>query len=365
MARKQDPLTIAISTGETSGDQIGAELISSLHQRAPHAQFYAVGGPDIRTFSFVETIFDQENLEVMGTDVVFALPRLIRYFLKLRSFLLEKHPDVIVCIDYPGWHLRLARSLRKHGYQGKIIQYVCPTIWAYKKSRLQFMEKYFDEVLCIFPFETACFKGSSLKATYVGNPCIQRLELAEKRKNLLGIFPGSRLSEIKKNLPLQLAAAKKIVRKKPKLKLAISYSSPESKQAIDEIISLTKIKASLFPKLSKASQLQGALATSGTVNLELALHRVPTVVSYQINRLQYLFVRYWLQLKMKFFCMVNIIMKKMLFPEFYGYDLTPDKISKEMISLLDNPINFDQLEKKLGTKKASETAALRILKQVQ
>jgi lipid-A-disaccharide synthase len=284
-----------ILAAEPSADLQGAQLIEELLRQNPDLKISALAGPRMRALP-IEVISRMETLQVMGfLDVALALPRIAAQFFRIRNLLLQMNPAAIVCIDYPGFNLRLEKSLRKKGYKGKLIHYICPSVWAWKKKRIALMEKTLDLLLSVFPFEKDYFNSSKLSVVYVGHPLIKAAgdhELnPDFRDNyhlkgpIIALFPGSRKTEIEKNLPLQLEAAKKLCQLDPKLQIAISVASKDREA---QVWSLAGLKAVCIPSESTydlMSHAHLALATSGTVTLELALHNVPTVVTYFIKPL--------------------------------------------------------------------------------
>ena len=158
-----------------------------------------------------------EEFQVMGfSDVLKALPRLWKHFYSLRNRILAEQPDAVILIDYPGFNLRLARALRQQGYGGKIIQYICPSVWAHGKQRIETLSLHYDLLLTIYPFESTYFEQSLLPVKYVGNPLEENIRTYSYQENwketlhlpssehLIALFPGSRLGEIKKHVPMQL-----------------------------------------------------------------------------------------------------------------------------------------------------------------
>ena len=194
-----------ISAGELSGDLHGAKLVEELLKAHPKLKIAAVAGPKMRAMK-IKPYFRMETLSVMGfVDVFFSLHKIIKQFYAVRRKILELQPKAVLLIDYPGFHLRLAESLKKKGYQGKIIHYICPTVWAWGKKRIFQMAKNLDLLLTIFPFEPQYFSKTNLPVRYVGHPLISQMQpTILERKKILALFPGSREAQIEKNLPLQL-----------------------------------------------------------------------------------------------------------------------------------------------------------------
>ncbi len=225
-----------ILAAEQSADLQGSKLIEEILRIDPTLRIAAVAGPRMRKLP-IETLFPMENLQVMGfIDVIFALPKIMRQFFAIRKTILEINPKAVICIDYPGFNLRLERSLRKKGFQGKLIHYICPTVWAWGKKRIPLMENHLDLLLTLFPFEKNCFSPEKLRVEHVGHPLISAIPpQTPKRENLLALFPGSRTSEIERNLPLQLAVAKKLQAEDPSMAIAISISHIEKETQIQRL----------------------------------------------------------------------------------------------------------------------------------
>ena len=167
---------ICIIAGEASGDLYGAKLIQELTKHDPALQFFGVGGKCMTSLSF-ESVLPIERFQVMGfSDVLRSLPRIVSNFFTMKKTILSRNPHTVIFIDQPDFSLRLAKTLRKKGFQGKIVQFVAPTVWAYKKNRVKTLEKYFDLLLTLFPFEKEYFAQSSLKTIWVGHSIVEEIE---------------------------------------------------------------------------------------------------------------------------------------------------------------------------------------------
>jgi lipid-A-disaccharide synthase len=354
-----------IATGEMSGDAHGARLIESLLSLRPDLKIGAVAGPKMRKFP-IQEYFPMENLRVMGfIDVLWALPKIIRQFFAIRNKILELAPKAVVLIDYPGFHLRMERSLRKKGYRGKLIHLICPTVWAWGKKRIPLMAQNLDLLLTIFPFEKSCFAHTDLPVQYIGHPLA--LPIAEFKPTnkfqgkILGIFPGSRKTEIDRNLPLQLKAARRLQQLDPTLKIAISMTQFEL-DVPDAIL----VKPEDHYELMRTCHM--AIATSGTVTLELALHGTPTVVNFAIRPLDCFLAQKIFRIDLPFYAMPNIVVNKSVFPELFGPNLT-----EEALYFWTEKLWFDESARKnclkgcsevkeaLGEKKAALEAALAVI----
>lgn len=336
-----------IFAGENSGDLHGSHLIQAIKKTIPLISFDGVAGPRMRSHG-IQGPHQMEDFEVMGiTDVLKNLPKLCSQFYNIRNHILTTNPRGIVLIDYPGFNLRLAQALRKKGFKGKIIQYVSPSVWAHGAHRINQMAKTLDLLLTIFPFEKHSFDVTKLNVAYVGNPLceyiknysydehwLEKLSLP-KDKRIIALFPGSRHHEILRNLPIMLEAAAKYKKIAPDAVFAISCVHPTIFQ---QLHTPSILQGSLFtiPKeftyeLMRDSRT--AIAKSGTVTLELALHKRPTVVVYKLTTLNRLYAQYILKLKLPFYCIVNILAKRCVFPELIEKGFSADILLQHLQTL--------------------------------
>lgn len=337
-----------IFAGEKSGDLHGYHLIRHLSEY----DITTVAGPQMRSLN-TRVLLPMEEFEVMGfSDVICSFGKIVRQFRQIRSEILTSKPDAVVFIDYPGFNLRMAKSLRKHGYKGKLVQYVAPTFWAWGKSRARGMINTLDLLLTIYPFENKTFENTPLKTTYVGNPVqesIRHHRYHEQWAEILGIhdtsrlialFPGSRRSEVHRNLPLQLEAAALFKKENPEACFAISCAHPDIMPMMHDILETSPFHLNkdlyFVPKRYSYELMRdcrSAIAKSGTVTLELALHKRPTVVMYEISALNYYIAKFLLRLKLPYFCMANILAGKEVFPELIKGGCTAQKLYENLSQL--------------------------------
>ena len=358
---------------EPSGDLQGAHLAQALGSLQPQIQISGVAGPHLREIG-VHGETRMEELQVMGfTDVISALPRLYLLFRKIRTEILRLQPRAVVCIDYPGFNLRLERSLRRHGYQGKLIHYICPTVWAWGKKRIGIMAQNLDLLLTFFPFEKKCFENTSLRVEYVGHPLVKKtaehLMTADfktryhldKEKEILALFPGSRRTEILRNFPLQLEAARRIAKEK-NCQIAVSLAHLEHRSLLSGSFAL--IEPAHRYDLMRSAHF--ALATSGTVTLELALFQTPTVVNFAIRPIDVFLAQKIFQINLPHYCIVNIVAGKTIFPELFGPNLSVESLVENTLKLWDcrNECQTDcsALRTILGDSDAARKAATTILR---
>lgn len=369
-----------IFSGEPSGDLHGEKIFRALKEERPNLTIQGIGGPRMREAG-LDCFLPMEEFQVMGfVDVLSSLPRLYRLFQKIRSKILEIGPKGVLFIDYPGFNLRMARSLKRSKSPSKLIHFVCPTVWAWGKRRIPLMEKNLDKLLTILPFEPSLFSKQRLDVEYVGHPLISRMHSHEYDSNwrrhyqiseseiLLTIFPGSRQKELERNFHLQLKAAQTLLKERKDMTLAVSSSSdaflPFLKKMTHDQIKIIPPKH--LYELMRSTHL--AIATSGTVTLELALHRVPTIVTYAITSLDTFLATKAFRIKLPYYALPNIIANKEVFPELFGPQLTEHSLTQRLreqaISQFKRSAciqGCDELQDKLGLKVTPREVALSVL----
>ncbi len=347
--------SLFLIAGEKSGDMLGSNLMKALKEEIPDCILTGVGGQEMRQEG-LNCLLRTEDFELHGfSDIIASFPKLIKQFKKIRNQILTDCPDAVIFIDYPGFNLRMAKSLRKHGYKGKLVQYVCPTIWAWGAKRKQKMEETLDLVLSIYPFEPAYFDNSPLRIEYVGNPVKTIVENHQydkdwpslfgikKTENLIAIFPGSRKGEIQRNLPYQLKTCEMMKKENPNLIFAISCAHEKIMPVMHPMLRNLSLKLHqdlfLLPKTYSYELMRdcrSALAKSGTVTLELALHQKPTVVLYKLTRLNRFIAKYILRLNLRHYCIVNILSGQTVYPEIIEKGLSASNLYKKFLPLNDH-----------------------------
>ena len=368
--------TIYFVAGEVSADNHGAALMRSLRELDSDLQFVGRGGPHM------QEIAGKRLKNWIGDSAVLGLWEVIRkygyfrqQFRKTLNEIEESKPDRVVLIDYPGFNLRLARALRTQSAQRKIIYYISPQVWAWNRGRITKMARFLDLVLCIFPFEAELYNESGLRAVFVGHPVIERLETeriyTKRDPDLIGLFPGSRLREVRKIFPLLLEAANLLKRRKPSLRFEVGASSPELASETQKMIdSKSPDRQMIYIKVGEtAAIMQHAFAgivASGSATLEAAYFRLPFVLIYKVAWPTYLAAR--LVVTVKYLGMPNVLANKEVVPEFIQHRAKPNLIVKAVWRLMENPeararmiAEFDEIVGKMGKGEASEKAARAII----
>ena len=341
-----------IFAGEKSGDLLGSHLLKALKERLPDYTIEGVGGPEMRDVGF-KCLLRSEEFEVMGfSDILRSIPKFRKQFQHIRNHILESNPEGVIFIDYPGFNLKMAKALRQKQFKGKLIQYISPTVWAWGKGRAEQMAQTHDLLMTIYPFEESHFEETSLNVKYVGNPIREiiskykydddwsKLFGIKDPENLVAIFPGSRKGEIQLNLPYQLKAAEMLKKENPGVRFVISCAHEKIIPVMQDILNNNSLKLNqdifLLPKgysYELMRDCRSAIAKSGTVTLELALHKCPTVVVYKLTLLNRLIAKYILRLNLPHYCIVNILKEKTVFPELIAKGLNPQNIFRHIKAL--------------------------------
>ncbi len=334
-------MTIFVVAGEKSGDAIAAKVLKPLSQTAIIS---GVIGPKLKEMGAKE-LFSIDSFQVMGiVDIIKALPHFIRLFFKIKKTILANNPNLVLLVDNAEFSLLIARSLRKSGFQGKIVQLVSPSVWAWRKSRIKTLEENFDLLLSILPFEKKYFKGSPLRVEYIGHPLIDELRAVKtenqinfpNEKPIIAIFPGSRKKETSLNLPLQLTSIKNLNTHQ----IAISVSSSHLLPLISKILKQSGVQATIITSEHRFELMQKAefaLSKLGTVNLELAYFNVPTITSFPLPKVEQFLLQHVFKVFLPHYSTVNLLAERRVFPEYIAYFATTENLSREVHNFATNP----------------------------
>ncbi len=375
-------MTIYLVAGEASGDEHGAALMRALRALFPGIQFQGRGGPKMKAIAGESFINWTEAAAVVG---LWEVVRRYGYFREQFQCALREiarcNPNAVILIDYPGFNLRLARALRKNQhavgsrpFRGRIVYYISPQVWAWNRGRIEEMARLLDLMLCIFPFEAELYNRSGLRTVFVGHPMVQHLAAIrtnqERQRNLIGLFPGSRLREIRTIFPVMLKTAEKILSERPETEFEVAAASEALRLEISQLLADTSLgKCTRIVTGDSAGTMQRVFAgivASGTATLEAAFFRLPFVLVYKVSWPTYFAAR--LVLRTPFLGMPNILANREIVPEFLQQDARPSIISRTVLELMsDENIRqtmtsaFDAVIAQLGETGASEKAARVIL----
>jgi lipid-A-disaccharide synthase len=348
-------MKIFLVAGEASGDHLGAALMRAMRQDLLALDFIGVGGPAMEAEGLV-SLFPLADLAVMGFLPVLAnLRRLLGRIDLTAKAILAAQPDALVIIDSPDFTHRVARRVRKIRPELPVIDYVSPTVWAWRPGRARKMRGYIDHVLALLPFEPEAYQRlDGPPCTYVGHPLIEQIsdlqpnEADRCRRELeppvLLILPGSRRSEIRRLMPrfaetlVRLAA---IVPRFDPVLPAVPHLEDEIRAGLENWPIRPRIVSGETAKFAVFRQARAALAASGTVTLELALAQVPTVVAYEVSPLEAQ-VRYFITVPS--IVLPNLILGENFVPEFLQERCRADQLAKAIAPLIsDGPQRIAQM----------------------
>jgi len=335
-----------VIAGEASGDEHAAHLVSKLLKRHPNLQIAVMGGENLKVAGAF-FLFDLVEHAVVG---VFEVLKNYRFFKSLFSQTLnwihENKPKAILLIDYPGFNLRLAETLRKKGLSKKgggtikVLQYISPQLWAWKPKRRFKMANVLDSLAVIFPFEVGCYHDVSLPVSFVGHPFAEEDYLSPVKYDQNGsllLLPGSRIQPIQRILPVFLDAAERIIHSFPELKIEIPVPNAQIKECVEKIISAKPHLENqiLIPVNADKVKARAALMSSGTMSFTCALAGLPGVIAYKAHPLTYWLGR--LLIKVPYLGMANLLLPdNPPYQEFIQFEATAENLSKEIEEMLVN-----------------------------
>ena len=344
-------LRIGVVAGETSGDQLGAALISALRARAPGIEVRGVCGPAMQA-SGCEALADAHQLAVMGlVEVLAHLPRLIRLRRRLRREFLAWRPDVFIGIDAPEFNLGLAAQLHTAGL--KTVQYVSPQVWAWRARRVRSIARACDLVLCLLPFEPAFYARYTVHAEFVGHPLADQIPLdvdrAAARRALglvaeatvVALLPGSRAGEVTRLGPDFVAAARALAERLPAVEFIAPMASPPMRTLFERTAAADGPIAARIRMLDGQARLalqaaDVALVTSGTASLEALLCRCPMVVAYRFTAVTGFLVRSLRMMRIPHFSLPNLLAGESLVPEFLQQAVSGPRLAAALQAQLDD-----------------------------
>lgn len=340
-------LRVGLVAGETSGDRLGAVLIRALRTRVPELEVVGVAGAAMRAAG-CQAIADVDALSLMGLmEIVTHLPRLLILRRRLLNELTRVQPDLVVGIDAPDFNLGLERRLRKRGF--RTAHYVSPSVWAWRAGRVRSVARAAEAVLCLLPFEPACYAAVPVKASFVGHPLVDEIvpvSVADARRTLrldgngriLAVLPGSRVGEVKRLAPLFFAAADALTRSHPDLRIVVPLARPLLRAPVEAALARHPgLSATLFDADARSAMgaADAVLTASGTAALEALLLNRPMVVAYRVHVLTAWLLRH-AGLRMRYFSLPNLLAESELVPELIQGSASVARITAAVAELLDN-----------------------------
>ena len=348
---------IFLVAGEESGDRLGASLIAAIRRRHPGARFSGVGGAQMAGLG-VQSLFALGDLAIVGVGaIVTSLPKILRGIRETAGAAIAAKPDVLVIIDSPEFTHRVARKVRARAPAIPIVDYVCPSVWAWRPGRARAMRTYVDHVLALLPFEPAAMRRlGGPPCSFVGHPLSERVasmrpnaEEARRRLSdppLLLVLPGSRTGEIRRMAGVfgeavalaveRVGALEVVVPAVPRL-VDVSTAAVASWRIPARIVTEPAAKDAAF------RTARAALSKSGTSTLELAVAGVPMVAAYKVSLLEELIGRTFIRVQS--YILANLVLGENVVPEFLQRDCTPERLAAALVPLLsDTPERRRQIE---------------------
>ncbi|MDR1662925.1 MAG: lipid-A-disaccharide synthase [Endomicrobium sp.] len=328
---------IFISAGDLSGEVHATNLVKEIKKINSLYFVSSAGGNNLKAISdsFIEDIVNINAFGFLPIKQVFYLRKV---FKKIKKHFLENRPDKVILVDYYGFHIHVARLAKSMGIS--VFYYIGPQVWASRSGRIKKLSKVIKKMLVIFPFEEKLYKDNNVDVVFVGNPLIDKIpQKADFQKHnlniskppIIGLFPGSRQSTIKRHLPILLETAK-ILKREINARFVMFCVSNKINFALPEYVTFDGSR-----NFEKRISVDFAISPSGTVCLENTLMGIPMAIVYKLSYFDYFFIR--ALIKVKYIGMVNILVGKSVVPEFIQFDANPKKIAQFVLEQL-KPENY-------------------------
>ncbi len=355
---RSDPLQLMLVAGEASGDRYAADLVAELRRRHPDWRYCGMGSVTSREAN-IEVLADSTRLAVVGLiEVLRHYPEIHAAMRMLRAALRVRRPDLLILIDYPEFNLRLARFARALGIP--TLFYVSPQLWAWRAGRVRKIRRHISHMAVILPFEEEFYRQHGVPVTYTGHPlsgCAQAREEADvlrerwqldAERPVIGLFPGSRLSELDQLLPVCVEAVQEL-RNHPSAPQFVLAAAPgieaeEYAARLPQDSPIHYIRDDIYNTMSVCTM---AMAASGTITLQLALMRVPFCMMYRMSPLTYAAAR--ALVRIKHYCLPNIITGQALVPELIQSQANGAAVAEVLRSWLERSESLEAVRTQLQT----------------
>ena len=365
---------IFILTGEPSGDKLASKVISKLKILNPNIKYLSVGGEGLKSLG-IKSIYNLEEITYLGfTKVLFNIFKINKKINKTVKSILEFSPDILFTVDSPDFTLRVAERVKSKNPNIKTVHYVAPQVWVWREGRVKQIKKFIDHILLLFNFEKPYFEKEQVSCEFVGHPLLEKQiddkidinQFVGKNKALISIFAGSRISEISVLMPILLNFIE-LMNKKYNDITFVFHSTKKHNELIltyvknsglvnCEVISDDKIKSHLLKKSIFA------IAKSGTVSLEISNVKIPSIILYKMNLINFLIIK--MLIKVKYANIINISANEEIIPELLQSNCNPKNIYNVVSDFLDTPSKIEEQIKKtqvvlnkLKTEKSSSELA--------
>ncbi len=337
---------IFILTGEPSGDKLASKVISKL-QKNSEIEYSCVGGTHLNSLG-IKSIFDLKEITYIGfTSVLLNIFKIKNKINKTVDEIIKFNPDILFSVDSPDFTLRVAEKVKKINNKIKTVHYVAPQVWVWREGRVKKFKKFLDHILLLFDFEKKYFDKENIPNTFVGHPLLEyetnnKIDLSNiisNEKKIISLFSGSRLSEINLLLPILIDFINMMNAKFDNFTF-VFHTTDENKDLINKKIneaSLNNIDVVSDENIKKQILIKSifAVSKSGTVSLEICNAKVPSIIIYKMNFLNFLIVK--MLVKIKFANIINIINNKEIIPELIQKECNAKEIYNSVVYFLKNP----------------------------
>jgi len=343
---------IFVLTGEASGDKLASTVISKLKQKHSDIEYSCVGGEHLNSLG-IKSIYDLKEVTYIGfTSVLLNLFKIKKKINETVNKIIEFDPDILFSVDSPDFTLRVTEKVKKINPNIKTIHFVAPQVWVWREGRVKKFKKFLDHILLLFNFEKKYFDKENINNTFVGHPLLEKnnkaktdlSNLIKKDKKIISLFAGSRSSETS-ILLLILIDFIKLMNDKYNDYLFVFHATEENKNYINDIVKTsnltnTEVVSDVNIKFQILSNSVFAVSKSGTVSLEICNAKVPMIIIYKMNFLNFMIVKFLV--KIKYANIINIINNKEVIPELIQNECNSKEIYKSVVYFLKNPSLIDK-----------------------
>ena len=343
---------IFVLTGEPSGDKLASTVISKLKQNNTDIEYSCVGGTHLNSLG-IKSIYDLKEITYIGfTSVLLNIFKIKKKINDTVDKIIEFKPDILFSVDSPDFTLRVAKKVKKINPNIKTIHYVAPQVWVWREGRVKKFKKFLDHVLLLFKFEKKYFDKENINNTFVGHPLLENnvksktdlSNLIPKDKKIISLYAGSRSSETSILLPILIDFIK-LMNDKFNDYLFVFHATEENKSYINDNIKITNLdNIQVISDENIKSQILSnsvfAVSKSGTVSLEICNAKIPSIIIYKMNFLNFMIVKFLV--KIKYANIINIINNKEVIPELIQNECNPNEIFKSVVYFLKNPSLMDK-----------------------
>ncbi len=337
---------IFILTGEPSGDKLASKAIIQLQKLEPNIEYLSVGGEHLKKIG-IKSLYDLNEVTYLGfTKVLFNIFKIKKKINETVEKIIEFQPDILFSVDSPDFTLRVAKKVKKINPKIKTIHFVAPQVWVWRESRVKKLKLFLDHILLLFPFEKKYFDKENIKSTVVGHPLLENIEkskidisqIIKSHKKIISIFPGSRKSEIDILLPI-LFDFVKLMNEKNNDIFYVFHSTYEYNKMIQDRLIKENLNncGSIADEKIKSEILKSSLfavAKSGTISLEVCNAKIPSVVIYKMNIINFFIIK--ILVKVRFANIINIAADEEIIPELIQSNCNSINIFKKVDHLLQN-----------------------------